>query len=128
MSDHFKTCPLCARIWPSREAFLADRDIQLVGYQVNYDDLVLGLLLFNHETCKTTLAIRALQLKDLYVGPVFKDRRTGQEDCPGYCLRNSELSSCPAECECAWVRGLLQIIRRWPKTAGASAIKAAGRA
>ncbi len=117
MNDHFKTCPFCATIWPSREAFLKDRDIQLVGYQVHFEELALGLFLFNHDICKTTLAIRALHLKDLYIGPVFKERKTGQEDCPGYCLRSSELAACPVECECAWVRGLLQIIRGWPKSA-----------
>jgi hypothetical protein len=127
MNDHFKTCPYCAKVWPSRKAFLEDRDIQLVGYQANFEELALGLFLFNHDTCKTTLAIRALLLKDLYIGPVFRERRTGQEDCPGYCLRSSELEPCPTACECAWVRGLLQVIRRWPKNAGAASSAATGR-
>lgn len=118
MNDHFKTCPFCATIWPSREAFLKDKEIQLVGYQVDFDELALGLFLFNHDTCKTTLAIRALLLKDLYKGPIFTERQTGRESCPGHCLRTSELAACPAECECAWVRDLLQIIRKWPKNAG----------
>jgi hypothetical protein len=115
MNDHFKSCPLCSQVWTSREKFLKDRDVELVGYQVDFEEVALGLFLFNHNTCKTTLAIQARQLKDLYIGPVFKERRTGQVECPGYCLRRSELETCPAECECAWVRGLLQIIRNWPK-------------
>jgi hypothetical protein len=117
MNDPFKICPFCATVWPSREAFLNDRDLQLVGYQVDFEDLALGLLLFNHDICKTTLAIRAFQLKDLYSGPVFEKRKTGQEDCSGHCLRSSELAPCPAECECAWVRGLLQVVQGWPKSA-----------
>jgi hypothetical protein len=115
MNDNFKTCPLCSKIWSSRKEFLADDDLDLVGYQVNFDELALGLFLFNHRICKTTLAIRAGLLQDLYIGPVFKERRTGQEGCPGYCLKSTELGGCRAECECAWVRGLLQLIREWPK-------------
>jgi hypothetical protein len=91
--------------------------LDLVGYQVNFDELTLGLFLFNHRVCKTTLSIRADLLRGLYIGPVFKERRTGQDDCPGYCLKSTELAGCPAECECAWVRRLLQIIRGWPKFA-----------
>jgi hypothetical protein len=112
----FKTCPFCSEKWSSRTQFLADDDIDLVGYQVNFDELGLGLFLFNHRICKTTLAIRAGLLQDLYLGPVFKERRTGQEGCPGHCLRSTELRDCPAECECAWVRRLLQVIREWPKS------------
>lgn len=116
MNDYFKTCPFCSTVWTSREKFLRDREIELVGYQVDFEHVALGLFLFNHNTCKTTLAIQARRLKDLYLGPVFKERRAGREECPGYCLRRSELEPCPAECECAWVRGLLQVIRRWPKS------------
>ena len=115
MNDHFKTCPLCSKVWTSRENFLKDRDIELVGYQVDFEEVTLGLFLFNHNTCRTTLAIQARQLKDLYIGPIFKERMTGQKDCPGDGLRRSALEPCPAECECAWVRGLLQIIRAWPR-------------
>jgi len=120
MSAHFKTCPHCSKTWSSRDEFLSDDDIGLVGYQVDFEELALGLFLFNHSACQTTLAIRADLLKDLYLGPVFKDRRTGQKDCPGYCLKRTQLSACPAECECAWVRRLLQVIRRWPKSAAVS--------
>lgn len=115
MTAPFKTCPSCSAAWPSRERFLADNDLSLVGYQVDFDELDLGLFLFNHGACRTTLAIRANLLKDLYTGPVFAGRRTGEADCPGYCLRRVQLDACPAHCECAWVRGLLQIIRQWPK-------------
>jgi hypothetical protein len=115
MGADFKTCPSCSTRWSSREEFLTDNHLDLVGYQVNSDELELGLFLFNHRACKTTLAIRAEQLQNLYIGPVFNKRRTGKKDCPGYCLRPMELAMCATECECAWVRGLLQLIRHWPK-------------
>jgi hypothetical protein len=127
MNGHFKTCPCCATIWSSREVFLEDRDLELIGYQADFEELALGILLFNHNTCKTTLAIRAFQLKDLYRGPVFTERRTGQKECPRYCLKISELAACPAQCECAWVRGLMQIILAWPKNAGSASSTSTGR-
>ncbi len=115
MNEPFKTCPFCSKDWPSRETFLSDDQLVLVGYQVDFEEVALGLFLFNHTVCNTTLAIRAGLFKDMYFGPVFKERRTGQEDCPGYCLKKSQLAACPAQCECAWVRRLLQVIRQWPK-------------
>lgn len=126
MNDYFKTCPLCSKVWISREIFLKDRDLELVGYQVDFEEVALGLFLFNHNTCKTTLAIQARLLKDLYRGPVFKERKTGQKECPGYCLRRAALDPCPAECECAWVRGLLQDIRTWHKSETAPRVENSG--
>jgi hypothetical protein len=127
MSPHFKICPFCSKIWPSRDEFLSDDDIILIGYQVDFEELSLGLVLFNHSVCQTTLAIRAGLFRDLYLGPVFSERRTGQTDCPGHCLKRKKLCACPAECECAWVRELLPIIRSWPKS-GAASKTAIGRA
>jgi hypothetical protein len=113
--EHFKQCPSCRQLWLTREAFLGDGEIELVGYQANFGKLVLGLLLFNHGTCQSTLAVPAERFTDLHDGPVFEERRTGRDDCPGYCLRRNELEICAAKCECAWVRRVLQIIRTWPR-------------
>jgi hypothetical protein len=54
-------------------------------------------------------------LRDLYDGPVFEQRKTGTEQCPEYCLRKEELASCPAKCECAYVREIIQLVAKWPK-------------
>jgi hypothetical protein len=113
--ETFKQCPSCAQRWLNREAFLSDDGITLIGYQVNFGKLELGLLLFNHEECQTTLAVPAGRFTDLHSGPVFEERRTGRDDCPGYCLKREELEACPAQCECAWVRGVLLVIRAWPR-------------
>ena len=114
VSTDFKTCPNCGFVWPTREAFLKDPALQLVGYQVNFKKLKLGLFLFNH-TCKATLAMHANAFWDLYQGAVFLDRATGSEQCPKYCLHQDELSPCPAQCECAFVREIIQIINDWPR-------------
>ncbi len=113
--DTFKNCPHCGKRWHSRSQFLDDTELQLVGYQVDFDHLKLGLLLFNHHPCKTTLAIRAESLKDLYDGPTYTKRGTGTDACQGHCLRQEDLDPCLVLCECAWVREILQVIRNWPK-------------
>jgi hypothetical protein len=113
--DEFKKCRTCGSVWESRESFLADPALSLGGYQVNFRDLELGFLLFHHQPCHSTLAINPTAFRDLYDGPVFRERRTGSADCPGYCLHEEELRACLAYCECAFVREIMQTILRWPK-------------
>lgn len=103
----------------SRAQFLEDSQIVLIGYQVDFQTLKAGLFLFNHhrEGCFSTLSIRAEQFMDLYQGPIFQERKTGTSECLGYCLHREELGPCPAQCECAFVREVLQIVLHWPKRA-----------
>ncbi len=110
MSEIFKSCSCCGKIWPEREAFLNDTTKRLVGYQVDFASLDLGYILFNCE-CNSTLAIEAGEFRDLYSGEVFVEKKTGSEECPGYCLHKQELRPCPARCECAYVREILQILQ-----------------
>jgi len=110
----FKQCPVCRVSWTSRDDFLADPEIGLVGYQVNFRDLVAGIFLFNHH-CGDTLAIPVSAFRDLHGGQVFTERATGTTECPGHCLRTDDLEPCPARCECAFVREILQVIKNWPK-------------
>lgn len=95
--------------------FLADPEVELVGYQVHPDPGDLGLLLFNHS-CGTTFSVFPNHLLDLYDGPLFADERPapiGSPPCPGFCLRKSDTTSqCPVECECAAVRSIMAAIHR----------------
>lgn len=110
----FKQCPLCNTRWRHRHHFLSDPDVYLVGYQAHFRQLTTGLILFNHR-CRATLGILASEFVDLHYGPVFSARATGTEICPGYCLHQQELRPCPAQCECAFFREVLQRISNWPK-------------
>ena len=112
----YKKCPYCAFGWRSRDDLLCDPGVELVGYQVFFSDLMSGAFLFNH-TCGTTLAIHVDNFADLYEGPRYSERITGQDACPEYCLHKDELQSCPNKCDCAYVREILQIIKNWPKEA-----------
>ena len=113
----FKQCSCCASPWFTREEFLRDENIELVGYQVNFSHLELGYFLFNHLTCESTMAIPAGLFKDLYAGPVFAQRLTGTEVCQGFCKDLEALGPCDNQCECVYVREIMQIIRNWLKDA-----------
>ncbi|MCM8760710.1 MAG: hypothetical protein NC938_06060 [Candidatus Omnitrophica bacterium] len=111
----FKKCTSCGANWKTRDDFLNDCSLELIGYQANFKSLETGLLLFNH-TCGTTLSLPAGTFKDIYKGPIYTERKTGTEDCPGYCLHEEELRRCPEKCECAWVREMIQVIKEAEKT------------
>lgn len=111
----FKTCTCCKCPWFTREEFLEDANVEIIGYQANFGDLELGLFLFNHLDCHSTIAIPADRFNDLYDGPVFAHRLTGTEFCLELCKDVNELASCDRKCECAYVREIVQIIRAWPK-------------
>ena len=122
----FKECTCCKNPWHSREDFLADSKLDFVGYQVNFGNLELGYFLFNHLSCQSTIAVPAGLFKDLYDGPVFSERKTNTEKCPGYCGDRELLEPCIEECECAYVREIMQIVREWPKSECQSAKVAQG--
>jgi hypothetical protein len=114
MDMEFKKCSACGFVWSDRNDFLGDPDIALIGYQVNFKQLTAGLFLFNHD-CKGTLAIDAAQFTDLYGGPIFIERMADGPECSGHCFHESDLKPCPNQCECAFVREIIQKINNWPK-------------
>ncbi|CAB1057553.1 hypothetical protein D1BOALGB6SA_2306 [Olavius sp. associated proteobacterium Delta 1] len=113
----FKKCTCCAFPWLSRAEFLQDEKTVLIGYQANFCQLELGYFLFNHLACESTIAIPAGRFKDMYAGPLFTQRLTGTEVCQGFCEDMDAIEPCDAQCECAYVREIMQIIRNWPKEA-----------
>ncbi|MEI8138881.1 MAG: hypothetical protein WCI03_03335 [bacterium] len=113
----FKKCTCCGHHWGSREEFLSDPQVKLIGYQVNFDKLDTGYFLFNHlnQRCLTTLAMQTGFFRDLYQGEEYHERLTGTLKCPGHCLHNDNLKSCPVKCDCSFVREVMQIVLKWPK-------------
>lgn len=107
----FLQCTRCGHAWASRDDFLRDPNISLIGYQVSFIELRAGFFLFNHN-CFTTLSLRVDQLTDLYDGPIFKDHAERAEHCPEYCLHKRDLRPCPVRCECASVREIIQAIQK----------------
>jgi hypothetical protein len=105
---------MCGFTWTGRDDLLSDPAVQIIGYQVCFEELAAGSFLFNHS-CEGTFAIRVQHFRDLYDGPIFQERKTGTEECLGYCLDREQLGICFAQCECAYVREIIQIIRNRPK-------------
>ncbi|MBN1865187.1 MAG: hypothetical protein JW808_09830 [Victivallales bacterium] len=108
-SEPFKACPACGKVWHTRDELLSDPEVELVGYQVHFEDLSLGLMMFNHS-CRGTFAVAAEKFLDMYDGPAFDEMLAGKPECPGYCLKKTELRRCPAKCECAFIREILEKI------------------
>jgi len=112
----FKICPFCAHVWRTRADFLVDPETRVDGYQVSPDSL--GLFIFSHlrAGCHTSFAIDPTAFADLHNGPIYRKRlKPGDAGCTGACLHQGDLSPCPAECECAYVRAILQHVKNWPK-------------
>ena len=61
----FKTCTFCRYPWSCRDAFIDDPGLKISGYMANFDRLELGIFLFDHLNCKTTLALSADLFRDL---------------------------------------------------------------
>jgi hypothetical protein len=112
----FKVCPSCRRGWETREEFLSDPEIVLCGYQANFLRLEAGFFLFQHsqEGCDTSLGVEAREFLDLHEGPVFEVPRSDVM-CQGLCSQMKVLGPCENECECRYVRDVLQKVRAWPK-------------
>ena len=95
--------------------FLADPKLEQGGYQVNFIDLRGGLFYFTHfvDGCGTTLAVPVEQFTSLSDRDFLANRRTKEhEGCSSLCVRKGDLTPCPVECECVWVREVMQAIKK----------------
>jgi len=111
---NFMTCKQCGRVWARREDFFADEEVVLSGCQVETDHPVSSALLFDHKAggCGTTLAVGVRQLDDLYSGPRHTVKWATSPMCPGMCFDPANTEPCDKECACAYVRGILQEVKK----------------
>ncbi len=111
---HFRQCKNCGTIWQSRDAFIDDPSVKLIGFQVYFEDPDRSFLLMNHVpgdgSCQTTLAESIGTFMDLYDGQVFPEVHKGGEHCEGHCLYVYNVSRCDAPCRNAMVRRVMQIL------------------
>jgi hypothetical protein len=118
--ERFKSCSYCNVHWSSRETFLSDQNIKLVGYQPHYKNMEEGLFLFNHLTCNSTLSVISQKFRDLYTGPFYAINKLDEDqlnydDCPDFCLFKNKMKGCLQQCERAFVSEVIQIITMWKK-------------
>ena len=119
--EHFKKCSYCNINWASRDEFLRDNDIKLVGYQPHYKNMEEGLFLFNHLICNSTLSIISQKFRDLYTGPFYAKNKLSEDqlnydDCPDFCLFKNKMKGCLQQCERAFVSEVIQVVTMWGKT------------
>ncbi len=109
----FKVCPMCSTEWVTRDEFLNDLSLEINGYGADFERLDWSLFYFTHkkEGCFSTMVVEAKDFLDLYSGKKYTERRTGLEDCPGYCLDKEQLNRCEALCECAFNREIINLIK-----------------
>jgi hypothetical protein len=111
MAD-FKTCPTCDRRWSTRQDFLDDPEVVLVGYQSFIQDAVLGLFLFNHTVCESTMSVHGGRFEDLQQGPIYALRTGRVPRSEGeVCLASEADADCPHECECGYVARVVQALK-----------------
>ena len=110
----FTECLPCGHQWFSRDDFLGDPNVEIIQYEVNFDNLLAGQFIFNHS-CGERFPLSVRNFNGLYHGPIFQERATGSDICPGYCLYRDQLNACSARCECAYVRAIIDIIKKWTK-------------
>jgi hypothetical protein len=112
-SSSFKKCPMCSFGWNSRSEFLTDENLELNGYQVDFENLYLGLFYFTHtiDGCHTTMALRVELFLDLLPDPQHKRLDTDGKNCPGYCHDLGDLRHCNNECRGAYIRDIMSILK-----------------
>lgn len=112
-----KVCKFCDHPWSNRGEFLDDPNLEFIGYQSFVHDGVLGLFLFNHHPCGTTLALSAKLFTDLHGDRIYESRDDFEEAAPE-CLSAASGRACPAACECGFVRKVIGHINEQAAGAG----------
>lgn len=106
---------MCGRSWETREQFLEDPEVRLVGLQVVGDLPDANVVVFEHR-CGTSVSVLARRLHDL-LGPVADDEWPlallyGTADCHGLCTELSNLDGCDRPCRNAYDRRVAAWIAR----------------
>jgi len=109
---NFKTCPRCSFSWDSRKAFLADPKLELKRYKADLKAPQYGMFFFTHQTasCSSTITMLVNDFRSLYPGKISPKNKAFSEDCPGYCLEETQLARCDVSCQCAFARDIVQIL------------------
>ena len=113
-SEMFKLCNKCKTEWKSREDFLNDPNIVMIGFMANNDNYKRGAYLFNHilsnDSCNSTIGLFVYNFLDMYSGKIYDKLKTGTDECSGHCVNIYELENCTANCRNAVARKIMQEI------------------
>ena len=108
----FRKCD-CGESWKTRNAFLRDKHVKIVGYQPDLISHKYNHFLFQHKAkgCGRFFGVRASDFSDLRQEKCANELCMGQAKCPGYCLNTLDLRVCSVTCRNASDRVLASKIR-----------------
>jgi hypothetical protein len=107
----FKICSKCDYEWQTRDDFLQDASLFLIGLQAGYGKFDRGFYLFNHlaekDKCNSTIAVGVENFMSLYSGPMYETVHAGSEACSGHCAKVDDLARCSVSCRNATAREVM---------------------
>ncbi len=113
--NNYKSCPCCNSSWTTLRDFLLENELELVGYQANFENALEGLILFHHtkKGCNTTIALPVKNLtaleQDLKTLSSFIPET---KDCLGYCRDSHNLKDCKNfNCKGRLIRKLIALLQ-----------------
>jgi hypothetical protein len=108
----YRTCD-CGKTWKTRDAFLRDKSVKILGYQPDFVNHKYNHFLFQHGTrkCGTFFAVRASDFSDLREKGCPNQLCFGSDECPGYCTNTFDLRVCSVTCRNATDRAIASKIR-----------------
>jgi len=108
----FKVCTKCKTVWKTRDDFIQDPGIKIIGFMASREGVEKGVYLFNHllpgNACNTTMGLFVADFMDLYAGPVYAELEMGGDNCSGHCKNIDDLQQCRAHCRNAMARDIIQ--------------------
>ena len=124
---YFKTCLLCNTSWYTVDDFIRDPEVDIIGYQPHPAKTGAGLFIFGHRHCNSSISVRLDALSELQVcltrdaesvyiiGPDMIQESCSTATCFENCLRKTDSANGNLQCECSYVREVMQIIKHLPK-------------
>ena len=103
----------CGETWKTRDAFLRDRNVKIIGYQPDFVNHKYNHFLFQHKAkgCGQFFGVRASDFSDLRAKECPNELCFGHDECPGYCTDTSDLRVCSVTCRNASDRLIASKIR-----------------
>ena len=109
---NYRKCD-CGKTWKTRDTFLRDKTVKIIGYQPDFINHKYNHFLFQHKTkdCGILFAVRASDFSDLREKECPNELCFGHDDCPQYCTDTFDLRVCSVTCRNASDRIIASKIR-----------------
>jgi hypothetical protein len=109
---NYRKCD-CGKTWKTRDAFLRDKAVKIIGYQPDFINHKYNHFLFQHKIkgCGVFFAVRASDFSDLREKACPNELCFGHDECPQYCTDTFDLRVCSVTCRNASDRSIASKIR-----------------